>query len=161
MLKKLDIGTSEIEQVDAFNALVDAVNKLQAQVAILQEHAHPTVKTEPAENTTISKMENVADETLKCPFCNETELEKGMELQGGGFILGCPKCKRFTHDIFWQELIRTRKTLDKGMEHITGLNNMIESWYKLLQSDKDASTKYAILKSAISAYVENKGGDNE
>lgn len=59
------------------------------------------------------------------------------------------------------ELDRTRKALDKGMEHITGLNNMIESWYKLLQSDKDASTKYAILKSAISAYVENKGGDNE
>lgn len=26
MLKKLDIGTSEIEQVEAFNALVDAVN---------------------------------------------------------------------------------------------------------------------------------------
>lgn len=59
------------------------------------------------------------------------------------------------------ELERTRKALDKGMEHITGLNNMIESWYKLLQSDKDTSTKYAILKSAISAYVENKGGDNE
>lgn len=60
-----------------------------------------------------------------------------------------------------QELIRTHKALDKGMEHITGLNNMIESWYKLLQSDKDASTKYAILKSAISAYVENKGDNNE
>lgn len=29
MLKKLDIGTSEIEQVEAFNALVDAVNELQ------------------------------------------------------------------------------------------------------------------------------------
>ena len=59
------------------------------------------------------------------------------------------------------KLDRTRTALDKGMEHITGLNNMIESWYKLLQSDKDTSTKYAILKSAISAYVENKGGDNE
>lgn len=60
-----------------------------------------------------------------------------------------------------QDLERTREVLDKGMEHITGLNNMIESWYKLLQGDKDASTKYAILKSAISAYVENKGGNNE
>ena len=59
------------------------------------------------------------------------------------------------------KLDRTRTVLDKGMEHITGLNNMIESWYKLLQSDKDASTKYAILKSAISAYVETKGGKNE
>ena len=32
MLKKLDIGTSEIEQVEAFNALVDAVNELQKQI---------------------------------------------------------------------------------------------------------------------------------
>lgn len=59
------------------------------------------------------------------------------------------------------ELKLVREVCDKDMEHITGLNNMIESWYKLLQSDKDTSTKYAILKSAISAYVENKGGDNE
>ena len=79
----------------------------------------------------------------------------------------CPRCiaerawYAFGNKTLWQELIRTRKALDKGMEHITGLNNMIESWYKLLQSDKDASTKYAILKSAISAYVENKGGNNE
>lgn len=28
MLKKLDIGASEIEQVEAFNALVDAVNEI-------------------------------------------------------------------------------------------------------------------------------------
>lgn len=32
------------------NELVDAVNELQAQVAILEEHAHPTAKTTPAEN---------------------------------------------------------------------------------------------------------------
>lgn len=55
---------------------------------------------------------------LICPFCNETELEKGMELQGGGFILGCPKCKKFAHDIFWQELIRTKELLDiESSEH--------------------------------------------
>lgn len=53
---------------------------------------------------------------MKCPFCNETELEKGIELQGGGFILGCPKCKKFAHDVFWQELITTKKTLDAS-EH--------------------------------------------
>lgn len=41
-------------------------------------------------------------------------------------------------------------------KHIDGLNSMLESWYKLLQSDKDTATKYAILKSVISAYVENK-----
>lgn len=61
------------------------------------------------------------------------------------------------------ELECTHKVLDKSMEHITGLNNMIESWYKLLQSDIDdidTETKYKILKSAISIYVENKGGNN-
>ena len=59
------------------------------------------------------------------------------------------------------ELDRTRKALDKGMEHITGLNNMIESWLNLINSDLDQETKLHILKSAISAYVENKGGNNE
>lgn len=55
------------------------------------------------------------------------------------------------------KLDRTRKALDKGMEHITGLNNMIESWLNLINSDLDQETKLHILKSAISAYVENKG----
>lgn len=36
MLKKLDIGTSEIEQVEAFNALVDAVNVLQESMDLVQ-----------------------------------------------------------------------------------------------------------------------------
>ena len=96
---------------------------------------------------------------MKCPFCQQ-ELKYESEV----YVCRNPNCKHllgFGTKELWQELIRTRKALDKGMEHITGLNNMIESWYKLLQSDKDASTKYAILKSAISAYVENKGGDNE
>lgn len=56
---------------------------------------------------------------------------------------------------------RTRKALDKSMEHITGLNNMIESWLNLINSDLDQETKLRILKSAISAYVENKGDNNE
>lgn len=94
---------------------------------------------------------------MKCPFCN-------------GKLYGCighPYCRNekceMCDEMMPQELLdlleRTRKALDKGMEHITGLNNMIKSWYKLLQSDKDTSTKYAILKSAISAYMENKGGE--
>lgn len=59
------------------------------------------------------------------------------------------------------ELERTRKALDKGMEHITGLNNMIKSWLNLIDSDLDQETKLHILKSAISTYVENKGSNNE
>lgn len=34
---------------EKINELIDAVNILQAQVAILEEHAHPTAKTEPAD----------------------------------------------------------------------------------------------------------------
>lgn len=97
---------------------------------------------------------------MKCPFCGEL-LEDSIAQINCSEVYKCPKCRNFANETIWQELIRTRKVLDKGMEHITGLNNMIESWYKFLQSDKDTSTKYAILKSAISAYVENKGGSNE
>lgn len=35
--------------VDKINELIDAVNVLQAQVAILEEHAHPTATTEPTD----------------------------------------------------------------------------------------------------------------
>lgn len=95
------------------------------------------------------------ENNLKCPVCGEK-----IEHIEDGWCNCKNRCLGSGSISLWQELIRTRKALDKGMEHINGLNNMIESWYKLLQSDKDASTKYAILKSAISAYVENKGGDN-
>lgn len=47
----------------------------------------------------------------------------------------------------------------QAVEEVVGLKNMIKSWYELLQSDKD--DKYAILKSVITVYVENKGGNNE
>lgn len=63
----------------------------------------------------------MTENKLICPFCNETELEKGIELQGGGFILGCPKCKKFAHDVFWQELITTRKALDVAVDALKEL----------------------------------------
>lgn len=92
---------------------------------------------------------------MNCPYCKKQIRYLGTDL------FTCDTCHIMLPAKHWIAYIDTRKALDKGMEHITGLNNMIESWYKLLQSDKDTSTKYAILKSAISAYVENKGGDNE
>lgn len=61
---------------------------------------------------------------LVCPFCNETELDKGIKLQNGGYMLGCPKCKLVAPNIFWQELIRTRKALDKAK---WWLNEIVES----------------------------------
>lgn len=140
MLKKLDIGTSEIEQVEAFNALVDAVNELQhdnSEKANCQENVLTMV-----DNQVTANLPNIDLGELAFLSKENTELKDEI-------------------DRLETKLERMRKAFDKGMEHITGLNNMIESWYKLLQSDKDTSTKYAILKSAISAYVENKGGDNE
>ena len=64
---------------------------------------------------------------LICPFCNETELEKGIELRDGCFIMGCPKCKKFAHEVFWQELIRTRKALDVAVEELTKIKVVAES----------------------------------
>ena len=46
MLERHYIITDVYEKI---NELVDAVNELQAQVAILQEHAHPTATTEPTD----------------------------------------------------------------------------------------------------------------
>ena len=53
MIARLDdvyVGiVSKKDIILKINKLVDAVNELQAQVAILEEHAHPTAKTEPTD----------------------------------------------------------------------------------------------------------------
>lgn len=103
---------------------------------------------------------------MKCPFCQQEYIITKDDSCSGQQRCVCrnPKCEfdgwHFPVKLV-SELIRTRKALDKGMEHITGLNNMIESWLILINSDLDQEIKLHILKSAISAYVENKGGDNE
>lgn len=98
---------------------------------------------------------------MKCPVCKTGNVEQGKYDKeyfcDNEFCPSYDETDSSTYDI----LIRTRKALDKGMEHITGLNNMIESWLNLIDGDLDQETKLRILKSAISAYVENKGGDNE
>ena len=65
-------GAKEIQ--NTVNQLVDAVNVLQAAVAILEEHAHPTAKTEPADpyaeqRKWIGKL---------CRFWNKTEYTDGL-----------------------------------------------------------------------------------
>ena len=50
---------------------------------------------------------------------------------------------------------------DMAKRHIDGLNSMIESWYKLINSDLDPETKLQILKSAISAYTETQKNSNK
>ena len=64
---------------------------------------------------------------LICPFCNETELEKGIELRDGCFIMGCPKCKKFAHEVFWQELIRTRKALEIAVDALKELKETVSN----------------------------------
>lgn len=94
------------------------IGELQREVNKMAQNlnfAQPEVKENAAENTTFSKMENVADETLKCPFCQQ-ELK---ELYVNGFSVGfrcknknCPETNIMcgTKEL-WQELIRTRKDL--------------------------------------------------
>lgn len=43
---KISCPPDNVHIIRKINELVDAVNVLQAQVAILEEHAHPTAKTE-------------------------------------------------------------------------------------------------------------------
>lgn len=62
-------GTTFREKI---NEVVDAVNVLQAQVAILEEHAHPTAKTEPTEN--------VQDRMIGCTTLNIPESYKNDQL---------------------------------------------------------------------------------
>lgn len=50
MIEKLKTINPYDETEIKINELVDAVNELQAQVAILEEHAHPTATTKRAEN---------------------------------------------------------------------------------------------------------------
>lgn len=64
---------------------------------------------------------------IKCPFCNKTELEKGLELQSGGFILGCPKCKKSAIDIFWYELIKVRKELELAKDTLQWYDDNYDS----------------------------------
>ena len=51
--------------------------------------------------------------------------------------------------------------VDMAKRYIDGLNSMIESWYKLINSDLDSDTKLQILKSAISAYTETQKNSNK
>lgn len=45
MIEKLKKQNTWGECLEKLNEIIDAVNVLQAQVAILEEHAHPTAKT--------------------------------------------------------------------------------------------------------------------
>lgn len=46
---RISCPPTQADCIDKINELVYAVNVLQAQVAILEEHAHPTAKTEPTD----------------------------------------------------------------------------------------------------------------
>lgn len=50
---------------------------------------------------------------------------------------------------------------DMAKQHIDGLNNMMECWLKLINSDMDPETKLHILKSAIGAYCESRKNLNK
>lgn len=65
---------------------------------------------------------------MKCPFCQQ-ELESVLQLAGAGGLveeayLLCSKCNIRGERKLWQELIRTRKALDKAK---WWLNEIVES----------------------------------
>ena len=44
-----NVGMENENLFDKINELVDTVNELQTKIEILEEHAHPTARTEPAD----------------------------------------------------------------------------------------------------------------
>lgn len=54
MIEKLDKDCGKLQK--KINELIDAVNVLQAAVAILEEHAHPTAKTYAEQRKWIGKV---------------------------------------------------------------------------------------------------------
>lgn len=139
--------------IEKINELCDAVNEQQKQIdkmsfAIL-DLATPNGENKALESIKAESKQSDCPEQMGYVKLDSDSLAKFLEIH--------PQYNKNG----MLELDRTRKALDKGMEHITGLNNMIESWLNLINSDLDQETKLHILKSAISAYVENKGGNNE
>ena len=83
---------------------------------------------------------------MKCPFCNG-ELER---VYSRPFQLICGKCGSLGTDELWQELIRTRKALDKAK---WWLHEIVES-----HRCTPISTAEKALKEITTL---DKGGDNE
>ena len=89
---------------------------------------------------------------IKCPLCNA-------QLRPIGGFWDCPNDHREwagTKEL-WQELNaatnraeRWEQFADDAKKHIDGLNNMIDSWCKLILGD--LPNKHSILKEAITTY---------
>lgn len=90
---------------------------------------------------------------MKCPFCNETELDKGIKLQNGGCMLGCPKCKLVAPNIFWQVLIDTKNKLDNEKQHekimAEAIQHHLETEQRLVQECMKDEKKLDIAVGAI------------
>jgi hypothetical protein len=87
---------------EKINELIDAVNVLQAQVAILEEHAHPTATTKPAEN--------VQDRMIGCTTLDIPKSYKNDQLTLATLDYS-KKLEKENSDLK-DELDRTRKALE-------------------------------------------------
>lgn len=117
------------EWIGILEAVREFVNIHEKQIDELQMKVEPE-KCKPVENTTFSKMENVAesgnfaknaqDGTLKCPFCQQELVRHwGME-EPALYCCDNPKCSRggVATESAWQELIRTKELLEiESSEH--------------------------------------------
>lgn len=96
------IGCDLREIMDKLNEVIDAANELQIQVAILEEHAHPTATTKPAKN--------VQDRMIGCATLEIPESYKNDQLTLA--TLDYSKRLEKENSDLKDELERTRKALE-------------------------------------------------
>lgn len=109
------IGCDLREIIDKLNEVIDAANELQTQVAILEEHAHPTATTKPANN--------VQDRMIGCTTLEIPESYKNDQLTLA--TLDYSKRLEKENSDLKDELERTRKALDKAKNGLKELKDII------------------------------------
>lgn len=147
------------EWIGLFEAVRKSVNVHEKQIDKLQMKLEPH-KCEPAENATVSKMENVAENsqsakiaqggTLKCPVCGKDMVF--IESDEGFNVFVCTnskcQCSGYANESVWKYIDRTRKALEiatSAIDEILVLDSgkfiqePAEMW-KIAKSAKDKIT---------------------
>lgn len=137
-------GTTFREKI---NELVDAVNVLQAQVAILEEHAHPTATTKPAEN--------VQDRMIGCTTLDIPKSYKNDQLTLATLDYS-KKLEKENSDLK-DELDRTRKE----NEDKQAVLNCVVDMLKTLNQKYSLIMGKDVIKETVRLLEQTKGGDNE
>jgi hypothetical protein len=147
MIEKLKITASDTAIILKINELVDAVNVLQAQVAILEEHAHPTATTKPAKNA--------QDRMIGCTTLDIPESYKNNQLTLA--TLDYSKKLEKENSELKDELERTRKE----NEDKQAVLNCVVDMLKTLNQKYTLIMGKDVIKETVRLLEQTKGGDNE